>query len=802
MSKAKELVDQMTLEEKASLCSGLDFWHMKGVERLGLPSLMVTDGPHGLRKQAGDADHLGINESVPATCFPTASATAGSFDTELMREIGVALGEECQQEDVAVLLGPGANIKRSPLCGRNFEYISEDPYVTGEMAAALIAGVQSQGVGTSMKHFAANNQEWCRMTGNSVVDERALREIYLSGFEKAVKQSQPWTLMCSYNRLNGTYASENKWLLTDVLRDEWGFAGAVMTDWGATNERVAGVKAGLDLEMPSSDGYNDAEIVAAVKAGELQEEQLDKVVIRVVELIEKARDARRQGFRYDAEAHHALARKAAARSCVLLENKDHILPLDQERSVAVIGQFAKTPRYQGAGSSKINPIRIDNACDALNEAGIAYSYAEGYSLERGAQPDEAKIQEACKAAAGKDVVLLFAGLPDEYESEGFDRDTLAMPDAHNQLIEAVAAVNPNVVVVLQLGAPVVMPWADRVKGILVSYLGGQAGGSGCVDVLTGKENPSGRLAETWPEQLADTPAYAYFPGGTKSVQYRESIYVGYHYYDKVGKSVAYPFGYGLSYTDFEYSDLQISETAVRVTVKNTGRVKGAEVVQLYIGREQGKVFRARRELKGFCKVYLEPGESREVEMKLDQRSFAYYNTAVHDWATEAGSYTIEVGASSRDIRLSGSIQVSGDGLEEKLAGLPEAAPVYFNLPGGELAVPEKDFTALYGKSLPPLERPQGQPFDQNSTLNDLKETKIGQQMLKQMQEQAGDMVGGMGEDMDAMVDAMMMHMPLRAMMMMGGDAMTPKMMQGMIDMANGKMVSGMFKLWRGRPKKK
>ncbi|MCC8023536.1 MAG: glycoside hydrolase family 3 C-terminal domain-containing protein, partial [Clostridiales bacterium] len=605
---SKDLVSRMTLEEKASLCSGKDFWHLKGVERLGLSSVMVTDGPHGLRKQAGESDHLGINDSVKATCFPTASATACSFDPELMREIGAALGEECRQEDVAVILGPGANIKRSPLCGRNFEYISEDPYVTGEMAAALISGIQSQGIGTSMKHYAANSQETRRMSTDSVVDERALREIYLTGFETAVKKAQPWTLMCAYNKLDGTYLSNNKRLLTDILREEWGFEGLVMTDWGAMDDRVKGVEAGLDLEMPASGGFTDTQIVEAVRAGKLSEAALDRAVERITALILRCQEGRQAGYRYDRDAHHALARRAAAQSTVLLKNEGGLLPLAGNARIAVIGQFAKTPRYQGAGSSKIEPTRLDNAWDALAQTALEAEYAPGYNLGKERQDAAALRAGACKAARDKDVVVLFAGLPDAYESEGFDRDTLEMPQEHVDLIEAVAAENPNVVVVLQCGAPVEMDWADRVKGIVLSYLGGQAGGSGCVDVLTGKVNPGGKLAETFPYHLSDTPSFRYFPGYSKSVEYRESLYVGYRYYDAADKAVRYPFGYGLSYTTFEYSNLKLGAAeyepgggtlAVSFTVTNTGTVPGAEVAQIYVRLEKSRIFRAKRELKGF-----------------------------------------------------------------------------------------------------------------------------------------------------------------------------------------------------------
>lgn len=792
MTTAKELVKQMTLEEKAGLCSGKDFWHLKGVERLGLNPIMVTDGPHGLRKQAGDSDHLGINDSVPATCFPTACTTACSFDRDLMFEIGKAIGEECQQENVAVVLGPGVNIKRSPLCGRNFEYVSEDPYVTGQIASALISGVQSQGVGTSLKHFAANNQERCRMTVNSVVDERALREIYLAGFEEAVKSAEPWTLMCSYNLLNGTYASENETLLTDILRKEWGFKGSVMTDWGATNDRVKGVAAGLDLEMPASNGVNDALIVKAVKEGNLSEEVLDIAVERIVELILKAQKNQKDGAVYDKKAHHNLAVKAAEESAVLLKNEENILPASLESETAIIGAFAKTPRYQGAGSSKINPTQLDNALEAIKDLGAKVEYAEGYSLKDN-EVNEEMILEACKVAAGKERVFIFAGLPDEFESEGFDRENLNMPESHNKLIEEVAKVNDNVVVVLLCGAPIVMPWANKVKGILLAYLGGQGTGTACANLLYGKANPSGKLAETFPVALEDNSSYHYFPGTTKSVEYRESIFVGYRYYDTAKKSVAYPFGYGLSYTTFEYGDLKVSEEQytpgqdlkVEMTVTNTGDKAGAEIVQLYVAKKESAIFRAEKELKGFEKVYLAPGESKTVEFKLNSRSFAYYNTSNMDWAVEGGAYEIQIGASSRDIRLAKTIEVEGDGQESKLANLKEIAPVYFNLTKDELQVSETEFEAIYGRDLPPSELEPGSPFTANSTLADVKDTQTGQQVLAMIKGQMAQMFGGDStSDIAVMMQAMMLDMPLRNLIMLSQGQMGWDQINGMIYMMN------------------
>jgi beta-glucosidase len=800
-----DIVRQLSLEEKASLCSGKDFWTLKSIERLGLASIMVTDGPHGLRKQAGGSDHLGINQSVPAACFPAACASSCSFDRDLLREIGAAMGEECLQEQVAVILGPGANIKRSPLCGRNFEYFSEDPYLSGEMAAALIGGVQSKGVGTSLKHYAANNQETRRMTSNSVVDERAFREIYLASFEGAVKKSQPWTVMCSYNLINGIYASDNKRLLSDILRDEWGFKGLVMTDWGAVDDRVQGILAGLDLEMPGSGGINDAKIIEAVKSGVLDEKILDKAVLRVVELILKSRENAKTAYAYDAAAHHQLARRAAAESAVLLKNEGKILPLlggtgapagAGGKTLAVIGAFAEKPRYQGAGSSRINPFKLESPLEELRKAGFSVEYAPGYTLGPAEGKPEAKlIAEAAALAAKQDIAVVFAGLPDEYESEGFDRSSLDMPSGHNELIEAVAKANPNTVVVLLLGAPVILPWASRVKGILLLYLGGQAVGGAAADLLSGLRDPGGRLAETWPLSLADAPSYRYFPGGAKTVEYRESVFVGYRYYNTADKPVAYPFGYGLSYTSFEYSDLKLSrdefkageELEISFTVKNSGGRPGAEAAQLYVAWDSSKIFRPRMELKGFEKIRLESGESRTLTITLDTRSFAYYHPLDRVWALEGGTCSILVGSNSRDLRLRQNLRVAGDGREASLAALKNKAPEYFAMAasGGEgLVVSDASFEALYGRPLPPAERLPGEPFTLNSTIGDIKDTPPGQALLQQIS--AGvEKTFGAGDGVRLMIDRMIMDMPLRTLNMMAPGGMPPGALEGILNALNG-----------------
>ena len=560
------IIEKMTLEQKASLCSGRDRWNLKGIEELDIPSIMVSDGPHGLRKQIGDAQQIGLRQSAPATCFPTASTLASTWDCELLKEVGAALAGECRQEKVAVILGPGANIKRSPLCGRNFEYFSEDPYLTGKLAAAHIQGVQSQGIGASLKHFVANNQERRRMVIDVLVDDRALRELYLAGFEEAVK-AQPETVMCAYNRLNGEYCSENSFLLTKVLKEEWGHKGLVVTDWGATNERVKGLQAGLELEMPGSRGLNDQKIVEAVRQGQLSEATLNAAVERLLNLMFKTSAVLQQDFHYDADAHHALARRVEAEGAVLLKN-NAMLPLKKTGSLAVIGRFAKEPRYQGNGSSLINPGRLDNAWDALvNYRGEAdLFYADGYD-PRSDVTDRELIAEACKAAGRAEQVIIFAGLPDIAESEGFDREDLFMPENQNILIKEIAKVNPKIVVVLSNGAPVTMPWLDRVAAVLETYLGGQAWGTAVVDLLFGESNPCGKLAETFPESLHDLPSSTQFPGGNKSVAYTESLYLGYRYFDSAGRKPLFPFGHGLSYTSFEYSNLQVGRPDPSGTVQ-------------------------------------------------------------------------------------------------------------------------------------------------------------------------------------------------------------------------------------------
>ncbi len=751
----KKLIAQMTLEEKASLCSGLDFWHTKPVERLGIPSVMLSDGPHGLRKQATEGDHLGINDSIQAVCFPAACASAASFDKSVTERIGEAMGEACQHERVSVVLGPAVNIKRSPLCGRNFEYFSEDPFLAGEMGAALSKGVQSKNIGVSVKHFAANNQENRRMSSDSVVDERTMREIYLPAFEKIVKQVKPWTVMCSYNRINGVYACENPWYLTKILRGEWGFDGYVVSDWGAVDDRVESLKAGLDLEMPSSGGANDKRIVAAVRQGTLDEKVVDQAVGRILTVLDRYLENAKPDTPWDKEAQHALARTLAADCMVLLKN-DGALPLKENERVAVIGLFAKKPRYQGGGSSHINSFRVTSLMDAL-EGNPNIAYAQGYDVKN-EEPDEKLIGEAVHTAKMAQTAVVVCGLPDSFESEGYDRTHLKMPRCQTELISRVAQANPNTVVVLYNGSPVEMPWLSKVSGVIEAYLGGQAVGGATADVLYGRVNPSGRLPETYPLRLEHNPSYLTYGGEKNTVVYSEGVFVGYRYYDKKKMDVLFPFGYGLSYTAFEYSDLRLSADAildtdsltVSVTVRNAGARAGKEVVQLYVGDRESTVFRPVRELKAFDKVYLEPGESRVVTFTLDKRAFAYYNTSIHDWYVETGAFMIEIGRSSRDIVLSKEVTVTGT----------TSLPVHYTM---------------------------------NTIFADLMENKKAAAVIAPMLAQMGSMIGGGGEDRSEtaagavsadMLKAMLMASPLRSLMSFTAGAVSYEQIEALVDRLN------------------
>lgn len=663
--KIRELVAQMTLEEKAGMCSGADFWHLKGVERLGIPSVMVTDGPHGLRKQADAADHLGINESEKAVCFPAGCATAASFDRNVLKKLGETIGQECQAMGISTILGPAMNIKRSPLCGRNFEYYSEDPYLTSELAASMIQGVQSRNVGTSAKHFLANNQEKRRMTSSSDVDERTLREIYMAAFEGAVKKGKPWTVMNSYNRINGRYVGESKEYLTGVLREEWGFDGYVVSDWGAVNDRVKALKAGLDLEMPSSGGMNDALIIEAVKKGALEESVVDTACERIINIIFRFVENRDPEAALELEKDHETAAAIEEECIVLLKNEENLLPLSKEKRVAFIGKYAESPRYQGGGSSHINSWKVESALEAVKGTADV-TFAKGFD-DTEDRIDSALLDEAVRTARDADAAVIFAGLPDSFESEGYDRKHLNLPECQNTLIEKVAEVQKNVIVVLHNGSPVLMPWKDQVKSILEAYLGGQAVGRAVVNILYGKKNPCGRLPETFPARLEDTPCYLTYGKGGDHAVYQEGIFVGYRYYTSTDREVLFPFGYGLSYTEFSYSGLKTDKDrmtdkdtlTVTVNVKNTGDRKGKEAVQLYVSPPARETIRPVRELRGFDKIELEPGEEKKVVFTLDMRAFAYWNEEIHDWYTDSGEYLVQVGKNAGEMLLSAPVEVSG-----------------------------------------------------------------------------------------------------------------------------------------------
>ena len=656
-------VNDLTLEEKAALTSGTNPWSLGNVAAKGLPNYTITDGPHGLRK-ARNTESMDVEENVPATCFPPAAGMACSWNPELVERVGEAMGEECIQEQVAVILGPGVNIKRNPLGGRCFEYWSEDPYLAGHTAVGIVKGVQSKGVGTSLKHFAANNQETDRLRISATISPRAMREIYLPAFEYIVKTAQPWTVMCSYNKINGVFSSQNRWLLTDVLRGEWGFKGIVMSDWGAVSDRVAALNAGLNLEMPPSN--TDDQIVAAGKDGRIPAAQLDEMAQGMIDLVTKARPAMsRDGYQYDVDAHNEVARQAAVESMVLLKNEDATLPVAKGAKIAVIGEFARTPRYQGAGSSLINPTKLTSFLDALEERGVAADFAPGFTLDDAAQ-DPALTEQAVTAAQQADVVLLFLGLPSAYESEGFDRTTLDIPAKQVEVLDAVAAANPNVAVVLSNGSVVSMPWRGRAKAILETWLLGQAGGAALADVIFGDETPSGKLAQTIIDDVNDDPSAMNWPGEEGHVDYGEGVFVGYRYHDTFRKQVTYPFGYGLSYATFDVHDATVAKTGPRtaevtVTVTNTSDVAGAETVQVYVAPSKAKVARPVHELKGFAKVALEPGESKNVTIALDDRAFAYWSERFDDWHVEGGTYTVEVGVSSRDIISRLDVEIDDDG---------------------------------------------------------------------------------------------------------------------------------------------
>ena len=803
MQKIQQWIAEMTLEEKISLCSGRDFWHTQEIERLGIPSVMIADGPHGLRKETGDHSQPGLAESVPATCFPTASALAASWNRDLVFRVGAALGEECRQEKVGVLLGPGANIKRSPLCGRNFEYFSEDPYLSGEMAVSHIQGVQSRGIGTSLKHYAANNQEHRRMTIDAVIDSRALQEIYLRGFEIAVKKAQPWTVMGAYNRINGTYCCEHPGLLGEILREKWGYHGLVVSDWGAVNDPAASLQAGLDLEMPGVDGGNRDLLLEAVRTGRLNEAVLDRAAAGVLKMVVRAQETLAEDFDYDPDAHHTLAREAAGEGAVLLKNEQSALPLAKGARTAVLGAMAASPRYQGAGSSIINPTRLDTLHGEMvrmvGEAQIVY--APGYPLD--GEEEEKLLQEAVQAARSAEAVVVHVGLPDLYEVEGLDREHLRLPESHNRLIEAAADVHERVIVVLSCGAPVEMPWIDRVQAVLLGYLGGQAGGAALADLLYGGVNPSGKLAETFPMRLEDTPAYHHFPGGPRTVEYRESLYVGYRFYDSVGKDVLFPFGHGLSYTSFAYRGLSLSEPRIRsdqplmvsLQVQNSGPRAGQEVVQLYVAPQTPTAFRPRMELKGFEKVRLEPGEKKTVTFQLGARAFAYYNSESGDWQVESGPFEILVGASSHDLRLRGKVLVESAAGDQQVPE-QDRLPAYKDFPA-DGGISTEDFQALLQRPLPDPQPPAQGEYTLNTPIADMTDSFFGRLLRKLMERQLQRMMEGEDHPNAAMMEAVLEEAPLRTLVTPGG-ALSRGAAEGLLLLINGHFFRGLLHLIKNR----
>ncbi|MTB63447.1 glycosyl hydrolase [Streptococcus sp. zg-86] len=785
--KHREIIEQLTLAEKAALMSGKSVWETKDFPEKGIPSVFLSDGPHGIRKQEGSGDHLGLNASVPATCFPTAATLANSWDPNLVEEVGVALGAEASSLGVHVVLGPGLNIKRNPLCGRNFEYYSEDPYQAGKMAAAMIRGLQSQGVAATPKHFAVNSQELRRMASDSVVDERTLREIYLTGFEIAVREGNPKAIMSAYNKINGIYANEDKRLLRDILRDEWGFTGFVVSDWGGSNDHVLGVENGSHLEMPGTTTVGQKELIVAVQSGRLSERVLDE---RVDELLQVVLELAAQEKRsIHPEGQHRLAQRAAAESIVLLKNDEQILPLKAEKTVAIIGEFAQNPRYQGAGSSLINARQVENTVDSIVDYSLTVvGYAQGY--QRIDQPDETLVTEAIALAKQADTVLYYMGLDEISESEGLDRSHLNLPQNQLYLLGKLAAVHENIVVVLSAGSVVDMSWTQHVKAVIHGYLAGEAGARAMLDALTGIVNPSGKLSETYPVNLADVPSSKDFPAEGDYALYREGLYVGYRYFDTSKKAVHYPFGYGLSYTTFAYSDLLVHETGISVTVTNTGTCAGAEVVQLYVGKEDGAIFRPKKELKGFAKVYLEAGQSKEITISFDDKTFRYFNTLTNSFEVEGGVYQLYIGTSVSDIRLVAEVTQAATTDQ-----LPDMAGLERYQSGQVDQVTDEEFARLLGRPVPVESWTIGQELRLNDPLLKLQYAKSGlarliykllHHLLKKAEKKGKP-------DLNLLF---LYNMPFRALAKMTGGMLDQQMVAAILVIVNGHFIKGVSQLWK------
>lgn len=800
--KHPEIIEKMTLEQKAAFVSGYDYWHLEEAPELGLPKIMITDGPHGLRKQKGkdyvepegekSKATIGLGNSVPSTCFPPAATSSCSWDPDLLVKEGEAMGEECLKEKVSTILGPGTNIKRSPVCGRNFEYFSEDPYLSGKCSAAIINGVQSKGVGTSLKHFCCNSQEAFRMVVNEVVDERAMREIYLPAFEIAIKEAQPWTVMNSYNKINGVYASQNAHTQQEIARGEWGFKGLFVTDWGSSVDRIPGLINGTDLEMPSSGDLNAKKIIAAVKDGSLDEAVLNERVDAVVDLIVKSKPALEKEHTYDVDAHHEIAQKVAEGSMVLLKNDDDILPLKKGQKIAVIGEMAKSPRFQGAGSSVINPTKLSNAYDSLKELGVDVTYAQGYyksaptKKDKNRTPEPELVEQAVEIAKKSDVAVVFVGLTEEFEGEGYDRLGIFMPDNHNELVAKIAQANPNTVVVLAGGSVVTMPWLDKVKGLLNSGLGGQAGGKAVANILTGAVNPSGKTTETYPVSFEDNPTFGNYPGGPVTSEHRESVYIGYRYYQAAKKEVVFPFGYGLSYTKFEYSDLKLSADSIKDTdtltvsfkIKNVGDVDGAEVAQIYVADKESTIYRPVKELRAFKKVFLKAGEEKEVTIELSKRAFAFFNVNINDWCVETGEFDILVSASCEDVKLTATVTVTST-VDCEIPDYRAVAPNYYN----DVAnITRDDFAGVYGE-LPSPEIDPTKKIDIYCCLNDARHTKWGGKICNLIEK----LMSGMGSDANGdgkMLAAMATQIPIRNFIAMSMGAFSKEQAEGLLKILN------------------
>lgn len=803
--KHGEKIKKLSLEQKAKLCSGYDYWHMHGIEELDLPQITLCDGPHGLRKKDPDNKNVGLGNSYPATCFPTAATSACSWDTELLRQMGVALADECKEQQVSVILGPGVNMKRSPLCGRNFEYFSEDPLLAGEMGTAFVKGVQSNGVGTSLKHFAVNSQETRRMVIDEIVDERTLREIYFPAFEMTVKEAKPWTVMNAYNRLNGEFCSENSWLQQQVLKKEWGFDGLIVTDWGASVRRVEGIKCGTDLEMPTSGKLNAKKIIDAVKNGKLDEQILDERIDNIIELITKSKGQLISGFKYDRKANNELAKKIAEESIVLLKNDDKILPISRDAKVAIIGEMAKAPRYQGAGSSLIVPTELSNAYDALTEMGVCATYSPGYSKTTDV-PDDGLIVEAIGVAKQADTVLVFVGLTEDYESEGFDREHMGLPYSQVKLIEKISDIHSNVIVVLSGGSSFEMPWLGKVKAVLNGFLGGQKTGEAIANVLLGKVNPSGHLSETYPIKIEDTPTFNYYPGTQKNAEHREAIFIGYRYYETAKKDVLFPFGFGLSYTEFEYSDMKLSSGFIKDTdtvkvsfkIKNIGDVDGAEVAQVYVADKESTIFRPAKELRGFKKVFLKAGEEKEISIELGKRAFAYYNVNIHDWHVESGEFEIQVGSNIRDIKLKEVVSVEST-VNAVIPDYRATAPAYYS--ADVTNVENKQFEAILGREVPTDGFLSGEKLTTLNTVGDAVNTKWGKRVNKIICKVTDIAIkkGAGGEDANsAMMQTMATQVPIRNFISMSMGVFSESMASGLLLILNDEApIRGIFKLLGG-----